>query len=700
MILGLLAVIPAGIAAQPVFSSTQAMAISDSLRRELAHVHTPADSIPLMYNIFDLSEYNTRGPNAEELFWTAKRADNSAVQLDMLRHWANTLSNQCRPDELEMLVELAEELPDSEEKRQAITFIRSSIPTASKFTSEAERSDEIHRLLHEFNAGKFKDNDSDPYQRIEALFNLCYYLAGQTQGELLGKYLDELADELQALPPDRSNALYNKYLTIAAMTYSRSMKPEKAVQADRQLLKIIDKMQRRYQLTGRPYRSLDINKYVSLRRMARNYSALSKAEMQQVYDSIMALTRRNADIAEDDRYKPAAEAGYLMKLRRYEDAIPVLKKVAANSRNVFDRRFYLKELREAATETDDSVTLNNSAAAYADILEQYIDLKTAERLKELQMVYDLNEMKTRSTERELHSQRVLVTISLIVAAILCLTVIMLIRMVRRSRRLARELSDTNKRLTVESQTLMTAQQKLITARDKSRKDEREKEQLLNYISQQVLTPLNAVVEYSHMIVDNVQGENKKYLEHFCAVVSNNTFLLQNLVSDVQEIAQMENHKLRTSIMPSQVNVIGRLAVESIRPMVRQGVEITYTPSAKGDDDIAPMDPRRVEGILLNLLSNAAKFTDNGRIDLSCTIDHEADTLTYAVTDTGIGVPPDKTALIFERFEKLDPTTAGAGLGLTVARLVARTLGGDVRYDSTHTGVGARFLLVLPLNPQK
>ena len=108
------------------------------------------------------------------------------------------------------------------------------------------------------------------------------------------------------------------------------------------------------------------------------------------------------------------------------------------------------------------------------------------------------------------------------------------------------------------------------------------------------------------------------------------------------------------------------------------------------------DPQRVHQILLNLLTNAAKFTPKGSITLAYSVDSEKETVTFSVTDTGIGIKADKKDLIFERFVKLDKETQGAGLGLTISRLLARILGGDVILDTTYTK-GARFLLILPKN---
>ena len=106
------------------------------------------------------------------------------------------------------------------------------------------------------------------------------------------------------------------------------------------------------------------------------------------------------------------------------------------------------------------------------------------------------------------------------------------------------------------------------------------------------------------------------------------------------------------------------------------------------------DPTRVQQILNNLLVNATKFTNHGSIVLSYRLSDDGDNVVFSVTDTGIGINPENKEKIFERFVKLDPNVQGAGLGLTLARMMARMLGGDLVLDTTYLD-GASFILTLP-----
>ena len=106
------------------------------------------------------------------------------------------------------------------------------------------------------------------------------------------------------------------------------------------------------------------------------------------------------------------------------------------------------------------------------------------------------------------------------------------------------------------------------------------------------------------------------------------------------------------------------------------------------------DPLRLQQLLLNLLTNAAKFTEQGEVNLDYQVDKEKKQVVFSVTDTGCGVPPEKQESIFNRFEKVDEFKQGAGLGLPICRMIANRIGGTLTLDPAYTE-GARFIFVHP-----
>ena len=133
-------------------------------------------------------------------------------------------------------------------------------------------------------------------------------------------------------------------------------------------------------------------------------------------------------------------------------------------------------------------------------------------------------------------------------------------------------------------------------------------------------------------------------------------------------------------------------MENAAQYLHPGVEMVFA-NRNSEDVTVTTDRRRVEQVLINLLNNAAKFTKQGRVTLSYKV--VGNMLEFEVTDTGSGIPPEKAALVFERFEKLDSSTQGAGLGLPIARLLAGLLKGSLKLDTSYTG-GARFVFTIPL----
>ncbi len=110
------------------------------------------------------------------------------------------------------------------------------------------------------------------------------------------------------------------------------------------------------------------------------------------------------------------------------------------------------------------------------------------------------------------------------------------------------------------------------------------------------------------------------------------------------------------------------------------------------------DPRRVQQILINLITNACKHTSQGEICVSSSLSANPGEVTFAVTDTGPGVPAEQADAIFDRFTKLNEFVQGTGLGLSICRDIASRMGARVFLDTTYDKGGARFVFVVPVNP--
>ena len=145
--------------------------------------------------------------------------------------------------------------------------------------------------------------------------------------------------------------------------------------------------------------------------------------------------------------------------------------------------------------------------------------------------------------------------------------------------------------------------------------------------------------------------------------------------------------------PNDLVACCQRALDSIRHRVKPGVRLTFTPSL--ESYTLNTDALRLQQLLTNLLSNAAKFTSEGEINLSFAVDESKGEVRFFVTDTGCGIPEDKCKKIFERFEKLNENAQGTGLGLSICQLIIEQLGGKIWIDSNYEE-GARFLFTHPI----
>jgi len=234
---------------------------------------------------------------------------------------------------------------------------------------------------------------------------------------------------------------------------------------------------------------------------------------------------------------------------------------------------------------------------------------------------------------------------------------------------------------------------LTLAKDKLEKSDRIKTKFIQNMSHEIRTPLNAIVGFSQLLSLPEGMLSDEEREEYGKHVINNSDLLTMLVNDVLDMSDIDSGKYTVVVSQAYCNEICNSAISATLPRLSGDIELKYTSDV--DDDFAiQSDPRRIKQILINFLSNACKNTAEGSIVLHCSADSEG--VIFTCTDTGCGVPPEKTKIIFERFSKLDEFKQGSGLGLNICSDIAVRLGGEIGLDEEYTG-GARFYLKLPLH---
>lgn len=219
-----------------------------------------------------------------------------------------------------------------------------------------------------------------------------------------------------------------------------------------------------------------------------------------------------------------------------------------------------------------------------------------------------------------------------------------------------------------------------------------KNMFLSNMSHEVRTPLNAIVGFSAVLTDEDESFDDESRREFSEIIKVNSFQLLKLINDILDFSDFENDNVTFNIRTHDAVKLCNEVVETVMASRKLEVEMRF------DTDLSVLmldtDDARLRQVLINLLVNATKFTEQGSIVLELKM-ADAGTALFSVTDTGCGIPPEKQHLIFERFEKLNDFVQGSGLGLSICQLIVKYMNGKLWVDSGYTR-GARFCFTHPL----
>ena len=229
-----------------------------------------------------------------------------------------------------------------------------------------------------------------------------------------------------------------------------------------------------------------------------------------------------------------------------------------------------------------------------------------------------------------------------------------------------------------------------------------KSQFLANMSHELRTPLNAIIGYCEMMIEDVEDEgHEQYLGDLNKIHSSGLFLLE-LIGSVLDLTKIEAGKLDVSRSEFNVDQLIDDVVKASQPLMHKSNNelIVSDHEALG---YMRSDKTKVRQILLNLLSNSAKFTERGLVQLrvSRNISNGEDWFTFSITDNGIGMSPEQVEHAFEAFTQADESSSrkygGTGLGLTISREFCELLGGEIKIKSEE-GNGSVFTVKLPAKP--
>jgi signal transduction histidine kinase len=679
----------------PTVSAFDRKAVTNNLLHQLALRPPYHEQVRLLYNIIDLTQSTIDSHSYYHMLFNLGKAHNDvALQLDAIRNMNNIFN-----DSMLFYINYVKTLPESNNRKETSTFLQYQY-TKMVFLrmDNNKRSEYLLQLIKKYKTEK----RNDIYVQTGKLMNLLLALSYTSTRDLFSNYLKELGTVIDRLPADGRNCLPNSYYAIAPDFYAAlGMEKESAI-ADLKYQKFTDNLESRYRKQGRIYRNFDRFRYVSYRRMLWDTTYFSQRQIKEIFAKMVQLSKTNFELALDmNSPRSIARTRYYIATRQFMKAKPLIDSMLVGDKvenKVFVRNCLRIRIKIGLMTHDKN--LLGYTLRYIDALESDIKNSINEKAEELQIIYDVNGLTQQVNNLELAKKQEEITashnnttISIIALIIVIILLVMTLRQLKRSKRLASNLKNSQAKLVDDKAKILDTMDKLEKARNDAVMADRQKTQFIQNMDHEIRTPLNAIVGFTQVITDPEIKLDDEEKDEYTDLIMRNNSLLQKLVNDVFDIAQIESGNIQMAIEPCSVNALCKEAVNAMSSQASEGVEMHFPQHAS--DITINTDRKLVLQLLGNYLSNACKFTAAGEIILDYSVDSSAENVTFSVTDTGIGIPAEKAEIIFNRFEKLNSFQQGTGLGLHVCKLIAATLHGKVRLDTSYSS-GSRFLFIHPL----
>jgi signal transduction histidine kinase/CheY-like chemotaxis protein len=240
---------------------------------------------------------------------------------------------------------------------------------------------------------------------------------------------------------------------------------------------------------------------------------------------------------------------------------------------------------------------------------------------------------------------------------------------------------------------------LLEAREKAEENDRLKTAFLQNMSHEIRSPLNAIMGFSELLVENYN--NKPKLEQFSGIIRQRCNDLLDIITDLLDIAKIDSGQLSIHMEEFDLQVlfaeIMSFFTEQQKRLGKQNINFSLQTFCEPSEAGIITDKGKLKQIFINLIGNAFKFTDIGTIEGGCKFDANHHLIFY-VSDTGIGIPTDKQKVVFERFMQLKQGTnhvgGGTGLGLSIVKGLVSLLGGEIWLES-EPGKGSTFTFTFP-----
>ena len=663
-------------------------AVKDSLSEALPSASSPLQKLEIMTNLMDLSRQEEQVEYAKQLYWLALK---EAALTEILRFYVNTDAK----DSAKVYLAEAERELKGKARDFLVTYMktimdvrvvyytkgedRMKLIEKYKLRLETEKDMPVlDKISNYYLLGMANSNRVDPKNQDAIYKEVCYYMNN----------LIELSDNI----PLRYSYLF-RLNTLNILSLMEAT-PENRVKASLRYLN----MQKEYADT----KEMKKRPYTSKRHLLNAYSTLATAaetvgkDMATYYfNYFIDLNRKYPEdaafSAESDRY--FTSLNYYKSIRDFQKAADYNDSVIYYFRH---GNFQFDLTENIVLTLKDKIDCLDSLHRYKDAYEAYKEYSVLldsartrsmeNKVEDLEIKKHVDELVVEKKALEIDLQKSRSQLYLFLA-LLILSIsfgIFIFFRLGKIKSLYKELQESNRLV--------------IIASEKAQESERMKNAFIKNMCHEVRTPLNAINGFAELITsDGISPEEKK---EFSKIIYTNCHNITSMMNDVLVIAQLDSSNEVLPLEPVHISLLCHHEMNKLKKL-QQKPDIHYQVEGDKSNDLIYSDPNHFGIIISHLLNNANKFTNQGSITLSYRPEEEGRIMCICVTDTGCGIPADKSEWIFERFTKNDDFIPGSGLGLGLylCRLITQRLNGSLKLDTCYTG-GARFILRLPINPYK
>ena len=668
-------------------------AVKDSLSEALPSASSPLQKLEIMTNLMDLSRQEEQVEYAKQLYWLALEEDEDyykeAALTEILRFYVNTDAK----DSAKVYLAEAERELKGKARDFLVTYMktimdvrvvyytkgedRMKLIEKYKLRLETEKDMPVlDKISNYYLLGMANSNRVDPKNQDAIYKEVCYYMNN----------LIELSDNI----PLRYSYLF-RLNTLNILSLMEAT-PENRVKASLRYLNMQKEYADTKEMKKRPYTSKRhlLNAYSTLATAAET---VGKDMATHYFNYFIDLNRKYPEdaafSAEYDRY--FTSLNYYKSIRDFQKAADYNDSVIYYFRHG-DFQFNLTE--NIVLTLKDKIDCLDSLHRYKDAYEAYKEYSVLldsartrsmeNKVEDLEIKKYVDELVVEKKALEIDLQKSRSQLYLFLALLIlsiCFGIFIFFRL-GKIKSLYKELQESNRLV--------------IIASEKAQESERMKNAFIKNMCHEVRTPLNAINGFAELITsDGISPEEKK---EFSKIIYTNCHNITSMMNDVLVIAQLDSSNEVLPLEPVHISLLCHHEMNKLKKL-QQKPDIHYQVEGDKSNDLIYSDPNHFGIIISHLLNNANKFTNQGSITLSYQPEEEGRIMCICVTDTGCGIPADKSEWIFERFTKNDDFIPGSGLGLYLCRLITQRLNGSLKLDTCYTG-GARFILRLPINPYK